>query len=106
MDEDAEGYDLESMSEDDKDRLIMALSEAYNTTLDLSVTLSNAMAILSSGLIEDNRFGRREALIKLTAIKMAVLNQYAVTTLGIDVAQMETDAKFEDIVRDLDVEGE
>lgn len=106
MDEDEEGYDLDSMSEEDKDKLILALTAAYNTTLDLSVTLSNAMAILSRELLEGDVLGKRAETMRFVGIKMAVMNQYAVTMIGVDVEQVEADAKFEEIIRDLNIEEE
>lgn len=104
--DDEEGFDLGEMTEEQKDQLIMSLSDAYNTTLELSVTLSNGMALLSRELMQGDVMGKRTETIRFVAVKMAVLNQYAVSMMGVDVAQVEADAKFEEIIRDLDIEEE
>ena len=98
-----EGYSLGDMTEDEKDALILKLSLAYNEQLINVAALHDSFSVLSQHLDMGDVFGKRGETMRDLSHRMKIIGHIIRQWLGIDLKQMQVDADFEDLVRDLEV---
>lgn len=101
-----EEYNLDEMSEDDKDELIANLSDRYNSTYISAATMYNALIILGSRLSEEYSIFKRRDVMQDTAVRMILIAQSSLAGLGVDLEQLEMDAQFENITAQLEEDDE
>lgn len=104
---DPEGeFNLEDMTEDEKDQLIIRLGMAYNSKLLLAADLYNCMTILSAEIANGNVLGQRGETMSSVHTRMEIILAMCLPMFGIDMEQVKTDSVFEDIISQLEDDNE
>lgn len=105
---DGGSFNLSEMSEDEKDNLILRISEEYNQAITVGVSLHNSLVVLAAQLSSGDVLGRRGAYMRDVSRRMATIAAmampYLVTEEGYE--RMATDAAFSEIVGNLDLDGD
>jgi hypothetical protein len=101
-----EEFDLEQLSEDEKDELIISLAEKLNKTYAVAASLFNALQAFRGRLEEYDVFGKRGAVMRDTAWRMLIICNLSLSALDIDIEQLEADAEFERITAHLEDDDE
>lgn len=93
-----EEFDLEELSEDEKDELIISLAGKLNHTFMVTATLFNTMSEFRLRLLAYDKFGKRGAILRDSAWRMGIVLDNTLSALDIDVDQLQADAEFERII--------
>lgn len=95
-------YNLGDMTEDQKDELIQTLAQNFNTMSVVAISLHNAVEVLAGQLIRDDAFGTRASGMRDAVKRMRMVAAIARMGMGLDEAQLQADAEFEDIISRLE----
>lgn len=96
-----DGYFLDDMSEEEKDQLIVELSNAYNEQLALSVGLYNTLIIAANHLDVGDTFGHRGEVMRDTSRVLKMVAALSLHHIDFDIDQSVVDSAFADIVANL-----
>lgn len=99
-----EPYNLNEMSDEEKNALIVKLADAYTEQQVATVSLYNAMVVLAQVLMANDVLGRRAKVMRLVAGRMTMVARLTLQHIGWDVKQDRVDSTFEDIVSGLDID--
>lgn len=100
-------FDLNEMSEDEKDDLILQISEEYNQAITIGVSLHNSLVVLAARLSDGDVLGKRGPYMRDVAHRMATIAAMAMPHLVTEEGyeRMTTDAAFSEIVENLDLDS-
>ncbi len=96
---DEEEFNLAEMPEEQKDQLIISLSEAYNELLVTVGGLYNMSVVGAEALLSGDVFGMRGETMRRIARKLQVVAALSLMRMTVDDnGQADVDASFNDIV--------